>query len=145
MIPPFTADGLLPPGVHRAMWAEFVARFAQTAHRRRLIGGLQRALAELRLAGCARAYVDGSFVTAKVRPGDYDLCYEPRGMDPHLLDPVFFDFRAARAAQKAKFFGELFPAAGQAATGYTYLQFFQQDTTTGVAKGIVALDPRGVP
>ena len=39
-LPPFTAEGFLPPDVHAATWAEFVQRFATTPHRRRLVDGL---------------------------------------------------------------------------------------------------------
>ncbi len=66
-------------------------------------------------------------------------------MDPQFLDPVFFDQRSNRAAQKAKYGGEFFPSLFPAAVGYTFLQFFQVDKRTGDAKGIVAIDPRDVP
>lgn len=145
MIPPHTPDGLLPPGIHDATWDEVVARFGGTKHRDRLIAGLKEALDELKIAGCPRVYIDGSFVTAKEKPGDFDLCYETRGVDPMLLSSPFFDFRARRAAQKARYGGELFPAQGQAAVGYNYLQFFQQDSDTGAPKGIVALDMKRLP
>jgi hypothetical protein len=145
MIPPFTPEGLLPPGVHRATWDEVVARFGINGHRQRLLRGMKIALDELKLAGCTRAYVDGSFVTAKEKPRDYDLCYETRGVDPMLLHPVFFYLQGKRAAQKAKYFGELFPAHMQAAVGYSFFQFFQQDSDTGASKGIVAIDLRGLP
>jgi hypothetical protein len=142
MIPAFTPDGLLPPGVHQATWGEVVTRFGTNKHRKRLLKGLELALRHLRIAGCRRAYIDGSFVTQKERPGDYDVCYDPSGMDPMLLDPVFFDFSANRAGQRAKYLGEFFPAFNPAAAGYNYFQFFQQDSESGTDKGIVAIDPR---
>jgi hypothetical protein len=85
--------------------------------------------------------LDGSFVTAKPDPEDYDCAWDVVGVDPHLLDPVLLDFRNQRAAQKAKFQGEFFPASSIAdpRTGQTFLQFFQQDRN-GQPKGIVALD-----
>ena len=95
----------------------------------------------LRVAGCRRAYVDGSFVTAKEVPGDFDGCWEAVGVDAGALDPVLLDFRHPRAAQKAKYRGEMF-VANSAATpaGTRFLDFFQIDKDTGNAKGIVALD-----
>lgn len=88
-------------------------------------------------------YVDGSFVTAKEDPGDYDACWEVAGVDPYLLDPVFFTFENGRAAQKARYLGEMFPAStAEGATGTTFLDFFQIDKETGDPKGIVALDLR---
>jgi hypothetical protein len=122
-----------------------MARYGITRHRTQLLAGMKEALDELKIAGCPRAYIDGSFVTDKVRPGDYDLCYEARGVDPMLLSPVFFDFNAKRAAQKARYGGELFPASFPAAAGYNYFQFFQQDSETGGSKGIVALDLKELP
>ena len=54
---------------------------------------------------------------------------------------MLLDFRHARAAQKAKYLGELFVANLAAAPdGTRFLDFFQIDKITGHAKGIVALD-----
>ncbi len=87
MIPPFEAStGLLPSGVHEATWEEFVARFGWTPHRLALLAGLKAALDALEAAGCPRVYVDGSFVTAKPDPGDFDGCWEPAGVDVDVLD-----------------------------------------------------------
>ena len=72
MIPAFDPEGNLPPGVHTTTWPLFVKRFGKTDHRRRLISGLKRALDSLKWGGCLRAYIDGSFVTDKERPGDYE-------------------------------------------------------------------------
>ena len=97
MIPPFDADGNLPPGIHWVDWPEIFTRFGTTAHRLRLLAGLKSALDALRQAGCAAVYVDGSFVTTKVNPADYDACWDPRGVSPYLIDPVFLTFDAGRA------------------------------------------------
>lgn len=144
MLPGFDDSGNLPPGIHDASWAEFVARFGGNHHRQRLVAGMERALAILRSAGCKRVYVDGSFVTSKPTPGDYDLAWEPGGVDVALLlslDPVFGVFDNGRAAQKAKYQGEFFPSSfTEALTGRTFLDFFQTDKDTGDPKGIVALD-----
>jgi len=51
-----------------------------------------QALRLLREAGCGRAYVDGSFVTAKEVPGDFDGCWEAEGVDFDLLDPRLLTF-----------------------------------------------------
>jgi len=86
----------LPPGIHEATWAEVVAVFGYTEHRRTLLVGLKAAFEFLRSAGCRRAYIDGSFVTSKEIPGDFDACWEVEGVDlPRLarLAPVLFDLR----------------------------------------------------
>ena len=140
MIPEFGADGNLPPGVHNATWPEIVSRFGATPQRRILLGGLLRALQALRAAGCRRAYIDGSFVTSKMVPADYDGCYDTTGVDFEHLHPVLQEFSDQRAAQKAEFRGELFPASWQADRhGRPFFEFFQRDRD-GNAKGIVVLD-----
>jgi hypothetical protein len=135
------ATGNLPVGVHDASWQELVAAFGSNDSRQRLLDGLRRALLALKAAGCQSAYVDGSFVTAKETPGDFDGCWEVAGVNPSLLDPVLLDFSARRAAQKAKYGGELFLANSPAdPTGTVFLDFFQTDKVTGRPKGIVAID-----
>jgi hypothetical protein len=145
MIPPFDDEGNLPPGIHPAAWREVESRFGQTAHRRRLLDGLRRALDTLRAAGCRRVYVDGSFVTAKVEPGDFDGCWEVDGVDPDKLDPVLLTFADKRAAQKEKYYGELFLADARAdPSGMRFIDFFQRDRD-GNAKGILAIDLKELP
>jgi len=108
-------------------------------------------MANLKSAGCRRVYLDGSFVTDKegalgLPPKDYDVCWEVSGVDPTRLDPVLLDFSKGRAAQKAKFLGELFPAeTPEGVTGRTFLEFFQIDKRTGNPKGIIAIDLRNFP
>jgi hypothetical protein len=49
--------------------------------------------------------------------------------------------RTQRAAQKAKYRGEFFPAnMTEGGSGGTFLSFFQIDRDTGDAKGIVRID-----
>ncbi len=141
MILSFDARGRLPAGVHPADWPEFIARFGFSDRRKRLLTGLVAALQSLRDAGCRLAYVDGSFVTAKRDPGDFDACWDVAGVDPDRLDPALLDFTQGRAAQKAQYGGELFPAElPEGLSGRTFLEFFQTDRDTGAAKGIVSLN-----
>jgi hypothetical protein len=146
MLPAFESDGNLPPGIHSARWPEVVAHLGVNPHRRRLLGGLHQLLVKLAAAGCETVYLDGSFVTEKAAPSDFDGAWELNNVDLqrlHALEPLLFDFSNQRAAQKRKYFGEFFPADTQEAeTGCTFLEFFQQDKDTGAAKGIVAIDLR---
>jgi hypothetical protein len=141
MIPAFQNDGNLPPGVHWAAWAEVELRFGRNPYRRRLLRGLKEAAEQLSQAGCKTIFLDGSFVSAKEQPGDFDACWDIADVDPDELDPVFFDFDNGRAAQKARFYGEFFPAQlPEDWSGKIFLEFFQTDKDTGDSKGIVALD-----
>jgi len=146
MVPPFDSDGNLPPGVHSVTWQEFVRRFGTSSHRRRLLAGLKAALDALRAAGCRTVYIDGSFVTAKRVPNDFDACWDIDGVDPALLDPILLTFDNSQAAQKAKYLGELFPTQfHEGGSGTTFLEFFQIDKESGNPKGIIALDLRRLP
>lgn len=144
MIPPFESDGNLPPGIHLATWAEVFTTFGSTPHRARLLQGFQAATEILRAAGCRRVYLDGSFVTSKVTPNDFDALGDTTNVDLALLlqsEPCFGDFSNGRAAQKAKFLGEFFPANfREPSCGGLFLDFFQADRQTGSPKGIVAMD-----
>ena len=103
---------------------------------------MRAAFESLKSAGCQTVYVDGSFVTAKDVPNDFDCCWEPNGVDGDLLDRVLLDFNPGTAAQKDKYFAELFPNFVEGNTGSPFLEFFQVDKDTGDPKGIVALDLR---
>lgn len=106
---------------------------------------MKEAFYSLKRAGCKVAYIDGSFVTSKYRPKDFDACWEVEGVNPSLLDPVLLDFSDGRKAQKLKYGGELFPASvPNGSTGKTFLEFFQTDRETGERKGIVAIDLEGL-
>jgi len=151
VIPPFEAepgeDGRLqlPPGVHLASWEEIAQRFGTNERRREILRGLLRALQALRAAGCTRAYLNGSFVTSKELPRDFDGCWDDRGVDYDRLDPVLLEFADHRAAQKAAFDGEMFVASWQAdPLGTLFLDFFQRDRD-GRAKGIVEINLETLP
>jgi hypothetical protein len=148
MLPTFNKlNGCLPKGIHDATWAEVVERFGDTQTRSDLLRGLLAACTALRTAGATHLFLDGSFVTAKTKPGDWDACFSRVGIDSALLDPVFLDYANDRAAQKAKFGGETFIAESKAAgiLGPPYLEFFQKEKKTGRPKGIVRLDLGTIP
>jgi hypothetical protein len=150
VVPAFDpASGNLPPGVHEATWHEVVERYGYSVHRRALLDGLLDAFRILRAVGCTRVYLDGSFVTAKREPGDFDVCWEVDGVDLVRLAqeaPVFFDLRFPRSAQKGQFRGELLPTrVGGDAGERIIFEEFQRDIRTGAAKGIVAIDLETLP
>ena len=126
----------MPPGIHVAIWPELAERFGTNQQRREILAGLLRALQALKAAGCRRAYVDGSFITSKEVPGDFDGCWDHTGVDFDALDPVLLDFDGHREAQKAKFEGEMFIAD---APGNRFLEFFQIDRN-GRPKGIIQIN-----
>jgi hypothetical protein len=145
MIPEFDERGNLPPGIHHATWTEIVTRYATSVRRRELLDGLLDALRSLKGAGCATACLDGSLVTSRNHPGDFDACWESDGVILSCLDPELLDFSHDRATQKARYGGEFFPSDWPAdGDGTTYLDFFQRDRLKQ-QKGIIALDMAGLP
>jgi len=145
MIPEFDDHGNLPPGISHATWHEIMVRYATNTRRRELLDGLLDALRSLKNAGCATAYLDGSFVTAKEHPGDFDACWESTEVDLDRLDPELQDFSDERSAQKARYGGELFPADWPAQPdGTTFLDYFQRDRTRQ-PKGIIVIDLGELP
>lgn len=138
MIPPFGPDGSLPAGIHSAAWSEVVIRFGTTPVRRRLLAGLRAAMDALWITGCRILYLNGSFVTAKPNPLDYDACWEVGDVDPALLDPVLLPNRRLEA--KAKYLGDLFPNLPMGSLGPTFLEFFMAGREDEGPKGIIRID-----
>lgn len=138
------STGYLPPGVHDTPWASIPARFSGNSHRGTLITGLLAGLSNLAAAGCRLVLLDGSFISQKELPNDYDAAWETKGVDPNRLDPVLLDFSNGRAAMKAKYGGEFFPASAMAVAGVLYRDFFQRDRN-GVPKGVLQIDLGSLP
>lgn len=130
---------VLPSGIHDATLEEVERRFASNQFRRHLLKGLKKACKALYKAGCKFIYIDGSFVTEKPNPNDYDVCWDPTGVDVNKLDIVFLDFSDGRKNQKLKYYGEFFPSSAPANRTNTYLVFFQTDKETGLKKGVVRI------
>lgn len=142
VIPEFDENGNLPPGIHFCEWEEFKERFGTNLTRQRMINGLELAMTQLKAAGCRTIYIDGSFVTSKLTPGDFDACWEPGDVDydylrkntPRLLNHL------DRSAQKSKYKGEIFRSDQPVGDyGLASLEFFQRDRQLN-QKGIIAID-----
>jgi hypothetical protein len=131
-LPEFDSSGRLPVGIYDASWDGFERRFGWNERRKMLIAGLREASDLLYRAGCRKIYVDGSFITKKELPGDFDALWDDTGVASTFLlriAPELFD----SAAQKAKYGGEFRPATKE------FLDFFQFDTKTQTAKGIIRI------
>ncbi len=130
---------VLPCGIHDSTLDEIGLRFATNQKRRHLMKGLRKACNALRKAGCKVVYLDGSFVTEKPLPNDYDVCWDSTNVEPQKLDRVFLDFSDGRRNQKAKYYGEFFPSSHNADGVHTFLEFFRVDKETGLEKGIIRI------
>lgn len=142
LIPEFNSDGNLPIGIHFSSWEEFIKRFGNSLQRQYLIYGLKKLISNLRIAGCRRIFIDGSFTTIKDFPNDYDACWEVEGVNPNILDPVLIEFSdLGRNLQRKIYRGDIFPAhQTESSCGKAFIDFFQIDKNTGNTKGIIAID-----
>lgn len=136
VIPPFDERGNLPPGVHLARWTEVLDRFGGNQWRRDLLDRIERVVRDLQRAGCRHVWLDGSFVTDKESPGDFDLCYDLATTDLDLLDSALLDPRSAKQIHG----GDILPTH----SSLSFLDFFQMDRD-GHTKGIVEIDLEGLP
>lgn len=134
---------MLPPGVHTASLADVGERFAFNARRSWLFEGIVEVARALRVAGCRWMYLDGSYVTDKESPGDFDGYWDPRGVIPSLLDPVLLDFDNDRWAQKWKYRGEMLIGGEQLPNSDALVDLFQRDKHTGERKGIIRIKLEG--
>ena len=138
----FNTRGILLPGIHVVPWPEFKTLYSFSARRQHLFNGMERAFIHFKKAGCKQIYIDGSFVTKKNEPNDYDACWDMTGVDLSLLDPMFHrDLRMGTQKHKLMYYGEFYPAPViEGGSGLTFLDFFQTDKVTGNRKGIILIE-----
>lgn len=135
-IPPHRPDGFLENGIHLATWDQITGRFATTPHREQLANGMLHALHDLKQNGYDEVFLGGSYVTTKIRPGDFDLTYA----DPHHLRRanLYQDLPIMqnRTSMKDVYGGEALPNLDE---------FFQQNDRVGKRVGIVQVDMSSLP
>lgn len=131
---------ILPPGEHLATLQEVKQTLAFNPHRLNLFNGLATAADLLARSGCKYLYLDGSYVTEKDMPGDFDACWSIEYVDLNIVDPIFLDLSNGTTAQKARFGGELFPNCTERASGKLFKDFFKNEKHTNQEKGIIVID-----
>lgn len=139
----FTTSGNLEPGIFEMSFKEFEETFGYNDHRKALIEGLKKGIKALRDCGCGTLYIDGSFVTKKDFPGDFDACWDSTRTDIYKMQkkyPLLLEWTNNRKAQKEYYRGEFFIAENIASNDpyALFLDFFQTDRE-GNPKGIVQL------
>lgn len=143
MIPGFTADGLLPAGIHRATVDEIrqrLAIFDRSDRRIRVFENLERLLNEARKSGIVRrVIVAGSFVTQQAEPNDFDCILV---LDPSIVGQTLPPFQynlVSRKAARRIFRGDVVPAIDGSTALHEYLDFFQT-TRDGQRMGVVEIE-----
>ena len=100
-------------------------------------------LQELYNAGCRSVKIDGSFVTSKLEPHDFDGTWDPTGVDETKLDQCINDMNGVLMYNKYK--GELYPQnIIEAGSGKTFDEFFQMDRRDK-RKGVVKINLETLP
>ena len=135
----FNQNGTLEPGIHKMSWEEFYNFFSFSEHRKILLWGLEKIYFSLREIGATHFYIDGSFVTSKKYPGDWDACFDaPKHILYEIRDKYLLP---SRNKIKERYGGDLFYVDSEADEyGLKFLDFFQQiKENPKKKKGIVEL------
>jgi len=137
----FNKAGTLNPGIHKMSWEKFYDYFSFSERRIELLKGLEKVVAILREIGATHIYIDGSFVTDKLDPKDWDACYDcPLSQIDKLADMYPF---SDKKEQKKLYKGELYFAGHSPFfrnREVSYLDFFQKrKENPALKKGIVEL------
>jgi len=136
----FNKNGTLDPGIHKMTWEEFNDFFSFSLRRKELLVGLEKVLLILKEID-AKIYIDGSFVTDKLEPGDWDACFDcPPDKLIELITKYPIFFLPTSKPQKDLYKGELYYAQSDAdGCGTTFLKFFQQIRGSSDKKGIIEI------
>ena len=132
-------NGNLIEGIHTMSIDEFEIEFGFNKIRKTLIEGLKLGIEHLKDCVCKNLYIDGSFVTKKEIPSDFDACWDEDGVDLAKLIssyPTIVNFDEGRKYQKLLYGGEFFLMNTKASPYDTFINFFQKDRD-GNKKGIV--------
>ena len=97
------------------------------SHRKGLLKDLREALVSFGRGGCKSVSIDGSFVTKKDNPNDYDATWDNEGVNYDFIDPVPVNFKDGNDAMKRKYGGEFYPDTLLSKKGISLLDFFQID------------------
>ena len=88
---------------------------------------MEEVLYQLKKAGCRTVYVNGSFVTIKAKPKDFDLCWDAEDViDIEYLRnnaPLILNFYIS-IAQKNRYGGEIYPSEQPVNESTTSFDFF---------------------
>jgi hypothetical protein len=117
--------------------AQIKKRFAYNFRRRFLFQGLTNVLRILEQANCKKVFLNGSFITRKEEPGDYDLCWEPIGVlpTPELRSLLVM----TSSERRLKFGGDILMRLPQPPFQIDYVDYWQTDVQDNL-KGIIRID-----
>ncbi|WP_455591482.1 DUF6932 family protein [Bacteroides sp.] len=142
MIPDFNEKGYLDPGIYEATFEEVKDKLGFSKRRQRLLGLMEGLLMECKQLSCDIIYLDGSFVSTRLNPNDYDACWDTSSKDREsVINNVLASVLSSESEfQKQYYGGEISPAFDKSPCNLkiTVLDYFQK-TQEGDDKGIVLI------
>ncbi|MBS1806823.1 MAG: hypothetical protein JST84_01365 [Acidobacteria bacterium] len=148
---PDLQDGVLPEGIHDCTIDEVAQSFGQfrgTDHRMRLTETLRQYVEAARKAGVAEAVIiDGSYVTAKEKPGDIDLLLvlKPDFNLQEEIRPLEYNVQSKRMVRRLYGFDVLIALSGSEAQ-VKFMEFFSrvkledpEQLTSQLRKGLLRI------
>lgn len=137
-IPPFNNYGCLPPGIHVATMEAIRKRFAYNPKRKQLFFRFQSVVAMLASSDCPEVFLNGSFITSKEEPNDYDMCWEPCGIKATKEVRILLQ---NPQNLKQQFLGDIRPRIPSPPYQIDLVDHWQTDAG-GEAKGIIRINLR---
>ncbi len=142
-IPAFRVDGWLPPGHHPATWEEIIIAFggSEGSRRVRLTQSLLDLRDQLHMLGVpGKLLLDGSYVSAKSEPGDFDvLLIGPDDIQVRKdADSSLARLLDAEVAEKVRGYSLFYIPANSPAAAL--LMTFWDMSKDGVTKGVIEVE-----
>jgi hypothetical protein len=144
VIPDFLENGYLPEGIYEVTLQEVIEKFCFSKKRKKLIEGLKNLINTCLQCQVNILYIDGSFVSQKLQPQDYDACYDTDHPDREVVFAKALEsiLESDSEMQKRYFGGEIYYAHlkqcfGDFSTVLERFQICKEDGKT--KKGIVKI------
>ena len=143
-LPPFRDDNWLPEGHHLTTWEEIIAVFGEEpgSKRAQVLANLLDWRDRVRAKGIKGLLIlDGSFISAKPNPGDFDTIFiMDEGMEAILAQDVEASLLVNYAYCKQRGWGDIFVFSEVAVRRFPLMcrtDGFDHDKETKTPKGVV--------
>ncbi|KAA6335586.1 hypothetical protein EZS27_016196 [termite gut metagenome] len=141
VIPDLLENGFLPEGIYETTFEEINKRFGFSNRRNRLLTGMKELIDICKQLGCDVFYLDGSFVSKKVIPSDYDACWDTTSI--HRESVLKAASESILVALEEEYGGEIYYAQTKSFrnASITILEYFQlcKENPT-IKKGILKIN-----
>jgi hypothetical protein len=139
----YNEQGNLEPGFYDMSLEEVRSIFCHNKHRSWLFEGIELAIEHLKKIGCKTIFLDGSYITKKELPKDFDLCWDDTDLSivtAAKICPELFDCGWRMQKMKNRYRGDVAPANSIADfnKGINFLGYFTEDKQ-GRDKGIIRI------